>query len=192
IAASAGTLNFFGGITDVVRVLYIVRVLGLGPAFFGIMFSIASVSALLGAVCNRWLTRKLGMGPTILLSGFTLALGWVLIPLASGPPVLTIATIVVGALLFGISNTIFNLNELSLRQQITPDRLLGRVGSCMTFIGVGTLPLGALIGGVLGETIGLRATFLAGCGGMFFAFLWMLLSPVRTMHSVTDKEKVNP
>jgi MFS family permease len=172
IAACGGTLNFFGGITDVVRVLFFVDVLHLGAVFVGLMFSVASLSALVGAACNPWLTRKLGIGPTILLSAFTLAAGWLLIPLAGGPPAVEISMIVVGALLFGISNTLFNVNELSLRQQVTPNRLLGRVGSGMQFISVGTLPLGALLGGVLGELIGLRATFLVGCCGFFLAFLW--------------------
>lgn len=98
IAACAGTLNFFGGITDVVRVLYFVDVLHLGAAFFGIMFSIASGSALVGAVFNTWITRKFGTGRTILLSALTLATGWLLIPLAGGPPASTIALIVLGAL----------------------------------------------------------------------------------------------
>jgi len=164
---------------DVVRVLYIVQVLHLGAFFFGIMFSIASTSALVGSLFNSWITRKLGLGRTILVSAFTLALGWLLIPLAGGPPPVTIAIIVVGSLLFGISNTLFNVNTQSLRQQITPNELLGRVGSCMQFIGEGTLPLGALIGGVLGQALGLRTTFIIACCGMFLAFLWTFFSPIR-------------
>lgn len=179
IAACDATLNFFGGMMDVVRVLYIVQVLHLGAFFFGIMFSIASMSALVGSLFNSWLTRKLGIGCIILLSAFTLALGWLLIPLAGGPPSVTIAVIVVGSLLFGISNTLFNVNTQSLRQQITPNGLLGRVGSCMQFIGEGTLPIGALIGGVLGQALGLRTTFIIACCGLFFAFLWVLFSPIR-------------
>ena len=179
IAACDATLNFFGGIMDVVRVLYIVQVLHLGAFFFGVMFSIASTSALVGSLFNSWITRKLGLGRTILLSAFTLALGWLLIPLAAGPPAVTIAIIVVGSLLFGLSNTLFNVNTQSLRQQITPNELLGRVGSCMQFIGEGTLPLGALIGGVLGQALGLRTTFIIACCGLFLAFLWTLFSPVR-------------
>lgn len=189
IAACAATLNFFGGITDVVRVLFFVNVLHLSALFFGLLFSIASLSALLGAACNTWITRKLGIGPTILLSAFTLAVGWLLIPLAGGSPVVEISMIVVGALLFGISNTLFNVNELSLRQQIIPNRLLGRVGSCMQFIGVGTLPLGALLGGVLGDLIGLRATFLVGCCGFFLAFFWTFFSPVRRLRLETLEEQ---
>ncbi len=188
IAACGATLNFFGGITDVVRVLFFVQVLHLGAIFFGLMFSVASLSALVGAACNPWMTRKLGIGPTILLSAFTLAAGWLLIPLAGGPPGVEVSMIIVGALLFGVSNTLFNVNELSLRQQVTPTRLLGRMGAGMQFIGVGTLPLGALLGGVLGEHLGLRATFLIGCCGFFLAFLWTLFSPVRKLHVVTSEE----
>ncbi|HEU5230864.1 MAG TPA: MFS transporter [Ktedonobacteraceae bacterium] len=179
IAACDATLNFFGGVMDVVRVLYIVQVLHLGAFFFGIMFSIASTSALVGSLFNSWITRKLGIGRIILLSAFTLALGWLLVPLAGGPAQVTIAVIVVGSLLFGISNTLFNVNTQSLRQQITPNELLGRVGSCMQFIGEGTLPIGALIGGVLGQALGLRTTFIIACCGLFLAFLWVLFSPVR-------------
>ena len=189
IAACGATLNFFGGITDVVRVLFFVQVLHLGAVFFGLMFSVASLSALVGAAYNPSLTRKLGIGPTLLLSAFTLAAGWLLIPLAGGPPALEVSMIVVGALLFGVSNTLFNVNELSLRQQVTPNRLLGRIGAGMQFIGVGTLPLGALLGGVLGEHFGLRTTFLVGCCGLFLAFLWTWFSPVRTLHLETGEEQ---
>ncbi|HZO74754.1 MAG TPA: MFS transporter, partial [Ktedonobacteraceae bacterium] len=179
IAACDATLNFFGGIMDVVRVLYIVQVLHLGAFFFGIMFSIASSSALVGSLFNSWVTRKIGIGRTILFSAFTLALGWLLIPLAGGPPLMTMAVIIAGSLLFGLSNTLFNVNTQSLRQQITPNELLGRVGASMQFIGEGTLPLGALIGGVLGQALGLRLTFILACSGMFLAFLWTLFSPIR-------------
>ena len=189
IAACDATLNFFGGITDVVRVLFFVDVLHLGAIFFGLTLSVASLSALFGAACNPWITRRLGIGPTILLSAFTLAAGWLLIPLAGGSPAGEVSMIVVGALLFGVSNTLFNVNELSLRQQVTPNRLLGRVGAGMQFLGVGTLPLGALLGGVLGEQLGLRAPFLVGCCGMFLAVLWTWFSPVRKLHLELGEEQ---
>jgi MFS family permease len=181
IAACAATENFFGGITDVVRVLFFVQVLHLGAIYFGLMFSVASLSALAGAAVNPRLARALGIGPTMLLSASTLATGWLLIPLASGPPLVKVSLIAAGALLFGVSNTLLNVNEASLRQQMTPNHLLGRVGAGMRFIGDGSLPLGALVGGILGEHIGLRATFLVGSSGLFLAVLWLYYSPVRSL-----------
>jgi hypothetical protein len=181
IAACAATENFFGGITDVVRVLFFVQVLHLGAIYFGLMFSVASLSALAGAAVNPRLTRTVGVGPTMLLSACTLAGGWLLISVAGGPPPVEVSLIVVGALLFGVSNTLLNVNEASLRQQMTPNHLLGRVGAGMRFIGEGSLPLGALLGGVLGEHIGLRATFLAGSSGLFLGVLWLYFSPVRSL-----------
>jgi MFS family permease len=181
VAACAATENFFGGITDVVRVLYFVQVLHLGAVYFGLMFSVASLSALAGAAANPWVTRTLGIGPTMLLSACILAAGWVLIPLAGGPVPVQVTMIVVGALLFGVSNTLLNVNEATLRQHVAPNHVLGRVGASMQFIGSGSLPLGALLGGVLGEHIGLRSTFLAGACGLFLAALWIYFSPVRSL-----------
>ena len=67
-----------------------------------------------------------------------------------------------------------------MRQEITPDRLLGRVNATERFMVYGAIPLGALLGGLLGEWIGVPATLVVGMLGMLFASLWLLLSPVRS------------
>jgi predicted MFS family arabinose efflux permease len=73
------------------------------------------------------------------------------------------------------------VNELSLRQTITPDRLQGRVHATMRVMNAGMVPIGALAGGLLGDAIGLRATLVVGVAGMFVAFIFVLLSPLRTL-----------
>src|SRR5207302_10776220 len=81
--------------------------------------------------------------------------------------------------LFGIGRPIFDINQLSLRQSITPPRLQGRVNASMLFIMWGVIPIGSLLGGVLGTTIGIRQTLAVGAAGMSLAFVWMLFSPIR-------------
>jgi len=76
---------------------------------------------------------------------------------------------------------IFNINVVSLRQTITPDRLLGRMNASMRFLVWGTLPFGALLGGGLGQAIGLRTTLFVGAVGSVLAVLWVLFSPVRAL-----------
>ena len=77
--------------------------------------------------------------------------------------------------------TVYNINQVSLRQAITPDRLQGRMNASMRFVVWGTIPLGAVIGGFLGELIGLRSTLYVSAIGASLAFLWVFLSPVRKL-----------
>jgi hypothetical protein len=71
-----------------------------------------------------------------------------------------------------------------LRQVITPDDLQGRMNAVMSFIDWGVVPLGGLLGGGLGEAIGLRSTLLLAALGEILAVLWLLLSPIRSLSSV--------
>jgi MFS family permease len=155
------------------------------------MFAIASVSALLAALFNARITRRLGMGPTILLSAFQIGIGWLLIPLANGSLAVTVGVITVGAGIFGMANTTYNITLTSLYQKTTPSRLLGRVNSSLSVIAFATIPVGAFLGGILGGSMGLRLTLLLA-GLVRFVFLWLFLSPLRTIRelpTVTEEEQ---
>ena len=78
----------------------------------------------------------------------------------------------------GIGSTMSTIHVVSLRQAITPDRLLGRVNAGCRFIAWGPLPLGALVGGLLGDAIGLRNTLYATAFAFLTALLWIVFSPV--------------
>jgi MFS family permease len=95
------------------------------------------------------------------LGGLLAALG---LAIAFGVPA---AAYLVGAAclaLTGVTMVLWNVITVSLRQRITPDRLLGRMNASYRLVGWGTMPLGALLGGVLAEALGLRATFLVAAG----------------------------
>src|SRR5262249_37328163 len=79
---------------------------------------------------------------------------------------------------------IYHIHEISLRQSITPDALRGRVNATMQVISWATTPPGALLGGWLGERIGIRSTLFLIVGGLFFAQLWLWFSPIRTMRTL--------
>ena len=74
---------------------------------------------------------------------------------------------------------IFFITELSLRQAITPDHVLGRVNASFQFLVGGTGTLGLLTGGLLGEVIGLRPSVAVAAVGGLLACLWLLFSPIR-------------
>ena len=77
--------------------------------------------------------------------------------------------------------TIYFINDVSLRQAITPDRLLGRVNASTQLLVAGIGPLGAIIAGVLGETIGVRETLFIAAAGPLLSCLWLVFSPVRVL-----------
>jgi MFS family permease len=88
-----------------------------------------------------------------------------------------IAAIFIGS--FG--GAIYNINQVSLRQAITPPRMQGRMNATMRFIVWGTIPIGAMLGGFLGNTIGLHQTIWIGAIGGIFSFVPLLFSPVRSL-----------
>src|SRR5207245_2516604 len=89
--------------------------------------------------------------------------------------------LLVARLLLGPANPIFNITLISLRQTLTPDHLQGRVNASARFLANAVTPVGALLGGVLGEAIGLRPTLLVAGVGILLAGLWIVLSPVPSL-----------
>ena len=104
--------------------------------------------------------RRVGLGPTIVGSALLSSLAWLTIPLA--PVSNPIPIVIVGALTGPFFGTMFNLNQLSLRQAITPERLMGRMNSVVRFMYWGTMPVGSFAGGVLATVIGIRSTLFVG------------------------------
>ena len=78
----------------------------------------------------------------------------------------------------GFGSVVYNVAQVSYRQSICPPHLLGRMNAAVRFIVWGTMPLGALAGGVLGSTLGVRETLFVGAAGMCLAVLWVIASPL--------------
>src|SRR4029077_1609405 len=100
--------------------------------------------------------------------------------------------IIAAELIGGFGGVVYNINQVSLRQAITSERMQGRMNATIRFVIWGTIPIGSFLGGVLGGTIGLRPTlWVAGIGGLF-AFLPPLFSPVRKLREIPDLEAETP
>jgi predicted MFS family arabinose efflux permease len=91
-----------------------------------------------------------------------------------------------GFLMVSFSATVYNVNQVSFRQRLCPDRLLGRMNATMRFVVWGVLPIGALIGGILGAVFGLRTTLWIGALGQALAGIWLLASPMRGLRDFPD------
>ncbi len=181
IAGCTGTSNLFGNIIFAVFVLYATRDLGIAPGPLGLIFSIGSVGALVGSVIAGRAVQQLGLGPTLIAAILLGGVATLVIPLATGSPFVVMLLLTAAYFLMSIASPVYNINQVSLRQAITPDSVQGRMNATMRFIVWGTIPIGSLIGGALGSIIGLRETLLVGAIGSLLPVLWLALSPVRSL-----------
>jgi len=179
IGGCTATLNLSANALFTVYMLYCTGPLGLKPAVIGAMFAIGGLSTVAGTLLASRAAGRFGVGPMLIASPFVIGLASLLIPLAGGPPLVAVLLLIAAQVLFGLGRPIFDINQLSLRQAITPARLQGRVNASMLFIMWGVIPIGSLLGGLLGTTIGLRQTLAVGAVGMSLAFIWVLFSPIR-------------
>ncbi|NUS64025.1 MAG: MFS transporter, partial [Saccharothrix sp.] len=178
IVGCTGTANFFGGLAGAVLVLFLVRDLGLSEGVVGLVLSSAGIGGVLGALTvPRW-TARFGQTKVIWLSGLvTWPLG-ALVPLGAAD--WRIVFVVVGEAAVAYGATVYNIAQVSYRQSLCPDHLLGRMNASIRFVVWGALPLGGLVGGVLGGGIGVTATLAVGMVCQAASVLWVVLSPLRS------------
>jgi MFS family permease len=183
IAASTATFNFFANIIFSIYLVYAVRVLEIRPGVIGLVFALGSIGYLAGALFANRLSRRFGVGPTI-IGGAAGSISLLL--LAVAPASNPIPFLIVAQAISSMGIPIYNITQLSFRQAITPERLQGRMNSVMRFIVWGVMPLGALLGGALATWFGLRSAIWVGAIGMSLAVLPVLLSPVRTLREMPE------
>lgn len=182
IAACTGTLNLFGNIGGVLLLLYASDELNLSPGMLGIIFALGNVGVLVAALTAGRLAKRIGLGWVIVGTAMLDGVALVFIPLA--PRDNPFWFLVIGGLIAGFATVVYNVNQVALRQAITPDRMLGRMNATMRLIVWGTVPIGALLGGILGSTIGLQAALWVSAIGSFLGFLPVFFSPVRQLREI--------
>ena len=189
-AGCTATSNLFFSVTFSIFLVFLVREVGLSPGVIGILFSIGSVGSLLAAFTTTRITRRFGIGPTTIAVTLLNLPAMLLIALA--PTDFPIPFVAAGGILLGFVIVVYNITQVSYRQAICPPRLQGRMNSVMRFIVWGTIPVGTLLGGALGSTIGLRETLVVGAIGSGSSFLWILFSPQRHLREMPEPIEDEP
>jgi MFS family permease len=157
LAGMTGLFNLATNATFAVFVLYAVgpdSAMGLTEVTYGLLFATLALGSLVGALLADPIIRRLGRSRSLFL-GILGGVGTVGIAAVTTAPLVIATAFIIG----GITNALWNVVAVSLRQRITPDRILGRINSSYRLVAWGTRPLGAAAAGVLGELLGLRAVF---------------------------------
>ncbi|WP_342668816.1 MFS transporter [Actinokineospora inagensis] len=188
-AVVVGLYNFAGNAAGALLVLYAVGPMGLSDTGFGVLMSMYAIGSLIGTFFAPWIERTMGRAKALLVTFGVGALSIVAPALTSNPYLIGASFVISGA---GV--VVSNIILVSLRQRITPNRLLGRVNSGYRLVAWGTMPLGSVVGGALGQAFGLRPVF-AIMGVLSFALLLLLLGVTDSaMHAAeaTTQEPALP
>jgi MFS family permease len=164
LLVSASNLAFMAG--EAVLVLFATEELGLGSRGYGLLLAAVAVGGLPGSLLAARIGGRVPPGRLIVGGVLVGAVVMACFGLATDPWVAGVAYAATGAVW-----AVWNVTLLSLRQSIVPDRLMGRVVGAIRLVGFGTIPLGALLGGLVARTLGLRAPFLLGAAVLAVAAL---------------------
>jgi predicted MFS family arabinose efflux permease len=184
ITACTATSNFGSAIVGAVFVIFLLNILSFSPVLIGLLGTVGAVGFLLGTVVTPIVTKKMGLGMAIAIPA-----GITVINMAAPLAIYGHAFLIVGTigLITGIMLPIYNINQVSLRQTIVPDRIQGRMNATVRTINWGTMPVGAIIGGTLGITVGVIGTILIGGALQGAAVLWIV-----SKHVIRLKEMPKP
>ena len=184
IASALSNVSF--AIASAVNMVFLSRTLGLPAALIGAVIAVGSVTVMIGAAFTTRLARAVGSARIIWLS---LALTCPLSLLgAFAQPGWWTLLIVAGIAAGELGQIVYAITSVSLRQQLCPDRMLGRVSATMQVVVMGLFPVGAAVGGVLGNAIGPRWTLVvAGCLLLVCpVVLWSALRRVREVGELAE------
>lgn len=181
ICTAMSNLAFGGAIMSVI-LIYATRVLQLRPAQIGVVFVIGNAGALLAAFLAGAAGSRLASGRVIVGASALAGLGALLLPMATTATALPVLS--AGMVVVALGSIMYNITQVSLRQTLTPERLLGRVNATMRSIVWGAIPVGSTLGGLLASTIGIRPTLWLAAAASIAAFLPLLLSPVVRLRSL--------
>jgi MFS family permease len=173
LACGAGTWQMCHNCATVVNILFATRTLGLSEQSVGLSYICLGVGTVIASLVGDRISRRIGPGPCLVLGFGSCTLGWSLLALAPVGP-WGVVVFVVNLVLFGLGAVLIFINFISLRQAVTPAPMLGRMTSTMRWLILIPAGPGALIGGWLGDHVGLRAAlaFSGVCGALLTLFAW--------------------
>jgi len=187
LASAVGLWQLCFQCAMVVQILFATRELGLNERQVGLCYMGLGLGTITASSLGNRISRHLGPGPCLILGIAVCGLGW--LQLACAPlGAWGVFSFVLMQLCFGVGAVLIFINFLALRQAVTPEPMLGRMTSTMRWLILIPAGPGALLGGYLGEHLGLRYALAAGgIGALVLAIgAWRhpVLRQVRTLPTI--------
>ncbi|GHG16161.1 MULTISPECIES: MFS transporter [Amycolatopsis] len=160
-----------------IQIVFLARTLGAGPGLVGLVLALAALGGVLGAAVAGRLSTRFGAARAFLLCEIFAAPMMLLGPLSSPGWGLGLFVLAVFGVCAGVVAS--NVLTTTFRQQYCPPELFGRITSSASLVSYGTIPLAGVLGGVLGEAIGVRGTLWVASAVLIIAL--PLLAPYRKL-----------
>ncbi|MEJ7748112.1 MAG: MFS transporter [Candidatus Limnocylindrales bacterium] len=185
---AAATINLFNLAFSALFILYATKELGVSPGVLGLALGSGAVGGLVGAVIAGRIGQRIGLGPAYALGCLLFPAPLILVPLAAAgmPMPIILALLFLSEFGAGLGVMILDVNAGAIIVARTPDRIRARSGGAFRFVNYGIRPIGALLGGLLGSLLEVRAalfivTIAASMGG-----LWLVGTRVLRLRGLPD------
>ena len=178
--------NFFMNAIMALIVLYGTREIGFRPGIFGLAVSVGGLGAVIGSMCAQRLGAWLGPGPFVIYACGLTSLASFCFPFVSRPDNLGIFCLTGTYFALSAGGAAVTVFAWTIRQAITPSHLLGKMNGAFRFCVTGIMPFGALFGGWLGGTIGIRWTLVVGAIGLLLSCTVASFSHLRHLKALPD------
>ena len=179
IVATSVVWNLAWFVLQAAYVPYAVRLLGLTASGVGTTLAAYGAGMIAGSLLAPRIIRALKFGTAIVVGPiFSLVAALVMLSTLWVP-----SGVVAGVsfFLFGAGPVLWTISQITLRQTVTPDALLGRVSALFMTASAGSRPLGAALGGVIGASYGLEACIGVAAAGFVAQALVIMFSPLRAL-----------
>lgn len=174
----SGSMRIIG----TVYLLYVNQVLGFSPGVLGLIFATGGLFSLAASLTGGRLIRLFGVGPILIGSLVWVGAGQSLIAFAGTATAAAVAIMLLQQAM-DLPWTLYEVNSVTVRQAVTPDAWQGRMNGSFHVVEYGGYIVGALLGGWIGETFGLRTAIVVGAVGIVSAAAPLLISPVRALRA---------
>ncbi|PRY56121.1 MFS transporter [Glycomyces artemisiae] len=185
VAFSSAWCNLSVGAFQAMLVVFLIRDAGQSSAVVGLVLAGSGVGGVLGAMLVGKISAKAGMGRTALVALALSGPGMAVVAF-SGPGWGAVVAFLGQALFVG-AIVVFNVNVVSYRQAVTPDSIQGRVNATQRVITWGSMAVGSIAGGFVGEAVGAKSVLLIAAGMLFAGCLVLLKTPIRTLKELPEE-----
>ncbi|MEV0617991.1 MFS transporter [Nonomuraea sp. NPDC050404] len=183
---SSATGNLFVSGVLGLSVLFLTETVRLSPGAVGLLLISGGIGGLLGGLTGGWLSRKFGTARMTWLAGTIGPPFALLLPMTQAD--WRVVCFAITSIMITWSAILTNVGQVTYRQTVTPQHLLGRVNASVRFLTWGVMPLGALFGGLVAEQIGVRQALWLLMIGKTLTFLPLLFSPLPRMRDFDEAQ----